>query len=65
MARKDWKKTPYTGNIPSWTNKKENYSIWVSYYDLVWNVDSEIGITHKFKTKNAAITFAKKYMRSH
>ena len=65
MATKDWKKTKGTGKIASWTNSKERYSVWVSYYDLVWNFDNEIGKTHKFKTESEAMKFAKKYMETY
>jgi len=63
-----WKRTPHTGEIPSWTHKTERYSIWVEPSGpkgTGYDVRSEIDFTKHKKTKSQALSFAQKYMEEH
>lgn len=63
------KKTPYVGNIPSWTNEEERQSIWVERsgggYDVRTDVLMDGNVTEHFETKKLALSFANKYMKEH
>ena len=70
MATKDWKKV----GINSWRNNKDKYIIEIEYDNITkkYIIIKAIGLAgsqrkniKQFKTKSAALAYAKAYMRKH
>lgn len=64
---KDWKKNRDKGNSQGWENKKTRENIlFVKFMgDSDWSLSQNGRTKRKFKSKSAALKYARSYMRKH
>ena len=65
MALKDWKKTSNFSYVVRYVNKKTEENLVIQKDNIGWNVHSWKLGKRMFNTESQALSFAKKYMRSH